>query len=129
MKETFIKSCEKIKKSGGKMKTYYAVPEYVVRNKLPDLESFLPKIHPKIAWKYDQTSTEKLAKALGFINFDTALPQPWVDDFKNQTGFDPVLNFVWCYDEESHCGYPEPITIEAEVAYEIFKHLEESRKC
>ena len=106
------------------MKTYYAVPEYFAKKKFPELLGGIQKIHPNVAYKYAYPSTEDLAKALGLINFDTALPQVWVDSFKEKTGFNPVLNFVWCYDDGTHWGYPQPITIEGETAHRICKHLE-----
>ncbi len=108
------------------MDKIYIVPEYMKKKHLKDYP--LSEIPPNIAWKWTATSTSGLAKALGCINFDTALPRSWVKDFKKLTGFNPVLNFVWSYDCESHFGYPVPITLEAKVAYKIYKHLTRQEK-
>jgi len=43
------------------------------------------------------------------VAYDTALPQPWVDDLISR-GFDPRGVFVWAYPPTYIFGIPYPLT-------------------
>ena len=106
------------------MKKIYAVPEYVMDKNVPKhLIKMIPTIGPEIAYKYDNTiSVSELAKTHGLKSFDTALPVDWVRQFQDQTGFNPVGHIVMDSSNNS-LGIPKPITIEGQVAYRIFLHV------
>lgn len=62
-----------------------------------------------------RTSVQDLAKNVyGLSTFDTALPQPWVNNCQSQ-GFDPRGVVVWSYDRHSTFGEPFPLTEEAAI--------------
>lgn len=48
-------------------------------------------------------TTDELARELGLVTYDTALPQDWIDDVVRVTGrtmLDIVVaGYVWCYDK------------------------------
>lgn len=52
-------------------------------------------------------------KELGLEVYDTAVPQPWADSFREVTGLYPPGHFVWCYDRCRTWGEPVPLTWEA----------------
>ena len=60
------------------------------------------------------------AKAKGLIRqYDTALPQQWLDEFVRKVGgeeaYGKILSsFVWAYDDKGAMGFPYPLTPEAE---------------
>lgn len=68
----------------------------------------------------------ELADALGLNSFDTAVPQPWLDEVQRLTG-EYSLGFVWCYDpividgvpRPNIYGFPVPVTPEAEAIYAV----------
>ena len=47
------------------------------------------------------TTVHELFKAAGYKTFDTALPQPWVDQWNRERNTEQyvVPRGVWCYDE------------------------------
>lgn len=65
----------------------------------------------------------ELARQMGLIVFDTALPQPWLDAVADRVTFareNPLENYdalrtglVWCYDFNSVGGFPVAITPKA----------------
>ena len=59
----------------------------------------------------EQTVRER-AEELGIKIFDTAMPQPWVDEMTRK-GFDPRGVVVWSYDGTNHFGGPAALTTEA----------------
>ena len=70
------------------------------------------------------------AKANGIVNFDTALPQEWVNDVERLTGSyavggtfegEPVW-FVWSYDPPAKMwGQPMPLTEAAERLLALYE--------
>ena len=66
----------------------------------------------------DQAATER-----GYVVYDTALPQTWVDQIKSRTGIYVIGHFVWCYDVGSVFGWPAPVT---HTGAGILKDLNES---
>jgi len=68
----------------------------------------------------------QLGEAIGLGSFDTAVPQPWLDEVAALTG-EYSLGFVWCYDPyvvngveyPNIFGFPFPVTPEAEAIYAI----------
>ena len=56
---------------------------------------------------------------LGLKAYDTALPQPWVDDMREHHGFDVRGHFVWNYDGSSTFGRPFPLTAEGEELMKV----------
>lgn len=106
------------------MRRIYAVPEYVLSKHIPEnIAKHCQTIGHEIAYKYDNNaSVSELAKSQGLVNFDTALPIDWVRQFQDQTGFSPVGHLVMDYTNNS-LGVPKPITIEGQVAYKIFLHI------
>ena len=47
------------------------------------------------------------------ITYDTALPQPWVDQIMRECNFDPRPCVVWGYPKGSCFGMPLPLTLAA----------------
>ena len=62
-----------------------------------------------------------MGQKAGLTNFDTALPQNWVDDVREKTGKPFPFGFVWNYPEDSIFGEPYPLTKEAFVTLEDYK--------
>lgn len=60
------------------------------------------------------------AKGLSYHDYDTALPQEWVDNFYRVTGIYPVGMFVWSYKNASIFGEPYPLTDEAKNLLESY---------
>jgi len=77
--------------------------------------------------RYVGLNMREEAEKIGLKNFDTALPQGWVNSMIEQRkimkekGFLDVKSedwpwgFVWCYDYSSIFGEPVPVTPEARV--------------
>lgn len=59
-------------------------------------------------------TVREAAQARGIVNFDSALPQGWVDSVRLCTGRNPVGHFVWSYDTPGLFGLPAPVTEEGE---------------
>ena len=59
-----------------------------------------------------QTVDER-AQELGLKSYDTALPQPWVDNAR-AFGLEVLGSFVWGYDTAGVFGGPVALTLEAE---------------
>lgn len=72
---------------------------------------------------YASVSIVDLAEKAGLKVYDTALPQPWVDDVDKLTGFRIVGHAVWCYDRSSAFGEPVALTREGKTALEIYEHV------
>ncbi len=79
------------------------------------------------------TTQSRLTKAqaaelLGIKTYDTALPQPWLEEIAKNLSitshsksevYDTILNStVWAYDHKNLFGYPHPLTVKA---YELLK--------
>lgn len=56
-------------------------------------------------------SKRDLAEELGYKDYDTALPQTWVDAAYDR-GWDVVGHFVWSYEKNTLVGNPLPVTKE-----------------
>ena len=65
---------------------------------------------------------DEAAKLLGIKVYDTALPQPWLDEVSRHlvpitkdenTYYTLLSSIVWCYDNNSFSGYPHPLTLKA----------------
>jgi hypothetical protein len=77
---------------------------------------------PNIICIATHPTKDEAAKLLGLHTYDTALPQPWLDDIvakvkpreKPSVDFYRLVlsSFVWCYDD-SWLGYPYPLTVRA----------------
>ena len=69
------------------------------------------------------------AEALGLEVYDTALPQPWVDQAYAETGIYPVSHFVWCYDDfcgqRTTFGYPAALTREGVACLALLENRKE----
>ena len=51
------------------------------------------------------TNMRTLFDAAGYVTYDTALPQPWVDEWNRcRYGSYTVPKGVWCYDKDRGCG-------------------------
>lgn len=108
------------------------------RASVPDLDAFLAvraamKHDP--LWKHVQTvpaaggadgfemyvsmSVYDAATLRGIENFDTALPQGWVVEVRQQTGRDVVGHFVYSYAAPHTFGAPVPITREGDEIHQI----------
>lgn len=105
----------------------YVVPAIVVEQYHPELKQYLPegilRMHIIDTPNYANVSTHELAKEMKLESFDTALPQPWVDEFRDKTGFNPVGQMVWAYDNMPIWGEPIAVTRQAQVALDIFNHI------
>jgi hypothetical protein len=108
----------------------YVVPAIVVDEYHPELQKYLPDGIQEmavldVATYAGSVRTHELAKELGLHTFDTALPQPWVNHVVETTGFNPVGQVVWHYDEdpEGIWGGAVAVTREAKVALEIYDHI------
>ena len=60
----------------------------------------------------EQTIGERCDE-LGLLSYDTALPQPWVDDAR-AFGLEVRGQFVWSYDGARVFGEPIALTLAAE---------------
>jgi hypothetical protein len=77
---------------------------------------------PNIICIATHPTKDEAAKLLGLKTYDTALPQPWLDDIvaavkpkeKSSVDFYSLVlsSFVWCYDD-SLMGLPYPLTVRA----------------
>lgn len=56
------------------------------------------------------------AKELGLKNYDTALPQEWLDGIIRETKISPYGHFVWCYDQSRIFGEAIPLD---DIGWEI----------
>lgn len=82
-----------------------------------------------------RTTKEEAAQLLGLKTYDTALPQPWIDDtvvkirmkhldepeYLPEDLYHIILGgVVWCYDNGSIFGYPVVLT---DKAYSFIKEI------
>ena len=61
----------------------------------------------------EQTIQER-CEELGLVAYDTALPQPWVDNAAAY-GLGVLGHFAWGYDDAGVFGQPVALTIEGEA--------------
>ena len=74
------------------------------------------KILPSLAKLPSWTTTGDLvARANLTVDYDTALPQEWVEIMIGK-GFDPRGQVVWAYPRGYVCGMPAPLTADARLA-------------
>jgi len=71
----------------------------------------------------ERTTVDEAAKLHGLRVYDTALPQPWVDDVYDRTGVYPVGKVVWCYDEAKTFGAAFPLTREGAAMLARYREL------
>lgn len=59
------------------------------------------------------------------IEFDYAIPEPWLRDLLEKTGVDRHVGmfFIWMYDGAHHFGRPFPLSVEAKQALEQYEAL------
>lgn len=68
------------------------------------------------------------AEQLQLKVYDTALPQTWVDQVKQLTGWYPAGDgIVWCYDRSTNLGEPVALTTSAQQKLGIALHT--MRRC
>lgn len=108
-----------------KAEVIYAVPEYLVKKEIQEkFIAHIPVMSSADSYGYSlaRPTTSELAEEQGVKMFDPALPQGWVDDFVEKTGFNPVGHFVYSYDEGIF-GHPKAVTREGIVAHGIYDHI------
>jgi hypothetical protein len=83
-------------------------------------------------WKAFTPSIDDVCRSLGFgyHDYDTALPQQWVDDVHVRTGFWPQEHgFVWSYRdpgaEKTYFGHPYPLTDAAKILLDFYERENE----
>lgn len=106
----------------------YVVPAIVIDEYHPELQQYLPdgiqEMHLTDVPAYVRGLTVyDLAREYGLKAFDTALPQGWLDDVTEKTGFDIRGHVVWSYDESTVFGAPFALTREGRVALDIYDHI------
>lgn len=74
-------------------------------------------------------STREMAEYCGIseMEYDTALPQDWFENFHLVTGFSPVGTVVWLYPEGSIFGEPYPVTEEAAEELRVYEKYKNSK--
>ena len=81
--------------------------------------------------RYEDHSKSDIAKLLGLVTWDTALPQNFVDAVYELTGENVSFHAVWCYDDgtggKQIFGRPVPVTREGQVILKIYEHYNKSR--
>jgi len=81
--------------------------------------------------KIKKTGLEVLSRA-GILEYDCALPQPWVDDFIEKTGAFP-MGIIWLYDKGYYMdtgvfGAPFAITLQGHILLTKYKLANERRE-
>ncbi len=105
--------------SGVKKMTLKVISSYRLSEDIIDYSSDIPS---ELLHKFTPVTLTEMARTQGVINFDITLPQDWVTEFEKLTGFNPVSNFVWDYDDNNF-GRPRPVTLEGMTAYSIYNHI------
>jgi hypothetical protein len=68
-------------------------------------------------------TVDQAAKYMQLQVYDTALPQPWWDRFRQVTG-EPPQGIVWCYDRLTAFGEPIALTTDAQQLLDKFNRAE-----
>ena len=78
---------------------------------------------------HPNTTLNELFYAAGYVTFDTALPQGWVDEW-NKCRYGPytVPKGVWCYDRDKGCGLFGKFVSMDEALIELGKKMNEQER-
>lgn len=74
-----------------------------------------------VAWIPGMTKGD-LCRELELENYDTALPQWWLEDVAKLTGIHCQFDFVWSYMPDSY-NQPLPITAQGRVILRIYNYI------
>ena len=66
-----------------------------------------------------EMTIQERCKQMGLKSYDTALPQPWVDDMRYKHGVDVLGHVVWSYDNAGVFGKPIGLTPEGVAMVEL----------
>lgn len=107
---------------------YLIVPESIAKKYIPaPLDGYNKELNPLDLTTYVQVSMTAQCENMAVTGtYDTALPQPIVDNILRLTGKDICGHAVWSYAKNSIFGELLPITRQGVFIKEVYEHITEN---